>query len=105
VNTQNLSTQSLNRKLTVTVFLVTVSTLVIACSVFLSFDWVATRSSIARNTGTLADVVGINSVVSLTFYDTVTAGENLAALSAAGPVDAAVIYDASGRLHHRARSL
>jgi methyl-accepting chemotaxis protein len=94
---QNHSTQSLNRKLTGTIFFVTVSTLVIACSVFLAFDWFATRSSIARNTGTLADVVGINSIVSLTFYDTVTAGENLAALSAAGPVDAAVIYDASGR--------
>ncbi|MBW2288181.1 MAG: HAMP domain-containing protein [Deltaproteobacteria bacterium] len=97
MNTQNSSTQSLNRKLTGTVFFVTVSTLVIACSVFLALDWLATRSSIARNTGTLADVVGINSVVSLTFYDTVTAGENLAALSAAGPVDAAVIYDAEGR--------
>ena len=97
MNTQNRSTQSLNRKLTGTIFFVTVSTLVIACSVFLAFDWFATRSSIARNTGTLADVVGINSIVSLTFYDTVTAGENLAALSAAGPVDAAVIYDADGR--------
>jgi methyl-accepting chemotaxis protein len=94
---QNNSTQSLNRKLTATVLLVTVCTLVIACSVFLAFDWFATRSSIARNAGTLADVVGINSVVSLTFYDTVTAGENLEALSAARPVDAAVIYDADGR--------
>ena len=94
---QKRSTQSLNRKLTGTIFLVTVSTLVIACSVLLAFDWFATRSSIARNTGTLADVVGINSIVSLTFYDTVTAGENLAALSAASNVDAAVIYDATGR--------
>jgi len=97
VNTQNSSKQSLNSKLTATVLLVTVCTLVIACSVLLAFDWLATRSSIARNSGTLADVVGINSVVSLTFYDTITAGENLEALSAAGSVDAAVIYDAEGR--------
>jgi methyl-accepting chemotaxis protein len=97
VNIQNRSTQSLNRKLTATVLLVTVSTLVIACSVFLALDWFATRSSIARNAGTLADVVGINSIVALTFYDTVAAEENLKALSAAGPVDAAVIYDADGR--------
>jgi X-X-X-Leu-X-X-Gly heptad repeat protein len=91
------SKQSINRRLTRTVFLVTVTTLVIACLVFLAFDWFAVRSSITRNTETLAEVVGINSAVALTFYDPVTASETLGALSAVEQVQAAVIYDREGK--------
>jgi len=90
------SRQSINRKLTRTVFLVTVTTLVIACLVFLAFDWFAVRASIERNTETLAEVVGINSAVALTFLDPVTARETLGALSAVETVEAAVIYDHEG---------
>jgi methyl-accepting chemotaxis protein len=91
------SRQSINRRLTRTIFLVTVTTLVIACLVFLIFDWFAVRASITRNTETLAEVVGINSAVALTFHDPVTASETLSALSAAEPVQAAVIYDRDGK--------
>jgi hypothetical protein len=48
VQTFTSSAQSINRRLTRTVFLVTVSTLVIACLVFLAFDWFAVRSAITR---------------------------------------------------------
>ena len=97
MQTISSSRQSINRRLTRTVFLVTVTTLVIACLVFLAFDWFAVRASITRNTETLAEVVGINSAVALTFYDPVTASETLDALSAVGPVQAAVIYDRDGK--------
>ena len=91
------SRQSINRKLTRTVFLVTVTTLVIACLLLLAFDWFALRASIKRNTETLAEVVGTNSAVALTFYDPVTAQETLGAFRAVKTVEAAVIYDRGGR--------
>lgn len=97
MNTSEPSTQSINRRLTGTVFFVTVTTLVIACLVFVTFDWFTVRAAMARDTETLAEVIGLNSAVALTFYDPATATETLGALSAADPVQAAVIYDLEGR--------
>jgi methyl-accepting chemotaxis protein len=89
--------KSINRRLTRTVFFVTVSTLVIACLVFITVDWVAARRSISRNTETLAQLIGANCTTALGFYDTVTATEILDSLRAAPVVDVAVVYDDRGR--------
>ncbi|MFQ5417581.1 MAG: methyl-accepting chemotaxis protein [Myxococcota bacterium] len=88
---------SIHQRLTRTVFLVTVSALVTACLVLIAFDWIAVRSSISRNTETIAKLIGINLVESLTFYDPISAQELLESLSAANRVDAAVVFDDKGR--------
>jgi methyl-accepting chemotaxis protein len=97
VNDRRHATRSINRRLTTTVFSVTVTTLVIASLAFVSFDWFATRAAMARETTTLAEVIGINSAVALAFHDPITGKKTLGALSAAGPVEAAVLYDRDGR--------
>jgi len=89
---------AISRRLTRTVFAMTATTLVIACLVFIAVDWFAVRRSIVHNTETLAELIGSNCSTALTFYDPVTATETLDSLKAASTVDAAVVYDAQGRV-------
>jgi len=97
VQTIKTRKNSIRRSLTRTVFAFTVSTLVIACLVFIALDWMALRRSISRNTETLAELIGANCTTALTFYDPVTATETLDSLHAVPSVDVAVIYDEKGR--------
>ena len=83
MKTQRQSRASISRRLTRTIFRVTVATLVIACLALVAFDWISVRSSISRNTETVAKLLGINLVNDLMFYDAVGAEEILNSLSAA----------------------
>ncbi len=92
---------SINRKLTLMVVLTTGASLFLACLAFVAYDVVTVRQQMARNAATLAEVIGINSGVALTFDDQRAATETLHALSAADPVVAAAIYDRHGEVFAR----
>jgi methyl-accepting chemotaxis protein len=87
---------SINRKLSLTVLFTTGASLLLACLVFVAYDVISLRAAMARDAGTLARVIGINSAVALTFEDSAAATETLGALAAAESVLAAVIYDREG---------
>jgi methyl-accepting chemotaxis protein len=92
---------SINRKLTLMVVLTTGASLFLACLAFVAYDVVTVRQQMARNAVTLAEVIGINSGIALTFDDRRAATETLGALSAAEPVLAAAIYDRDGKVFAR----
>ena len=90
--------RSIHRKLTLMVVLSTGASIFLACLAFVAYDVVTVRQQMARNAATLAEVIGINSGVALTFDDRRAATETLGALSAAEPVQAAAIYDRKGEV-------
>ena len=94
---QNLHDLSLGRKLTLLTMSITLVALVLACSVVLVYDQIATRKVIARDLTILADVIGTNSTAALSFRDESTARDALGALAAQPHVVAACIYDKSGK--------
>ena len=93
--------RSIHRKLTLMVVLSTGASIFLACLAFIAYDVVTLRQQMARNAATLAEVIGINSGVALTFDDRRAATETLGALSAAEPVQAAAIYDRKGKVFAR----
>ena len=72
-------THSINRRLTVTVIFTASASLFLACFAFLAYDVIKIRESIAVKTGTLAEVLGINTAAALSFSDPRAAGETLEA--------------------------
>ncbi|GAG34423.1 unnamed protein product, partial [marine sediment metagenome] len=89
--------RSINRKLTLTAMFTTGVSLLLACLVFVSYDVITVRRAMVQEAETLAEVIGINSAVALTFSDPTAVTETLGALSAAVPVLAAVVYDRDGK--------
>ncbi|MGI9627079.1 MAG: CHASE sensor domain-containing protein, partial [Longimicrobiales bacterium] len=96
MNVAGAARHSINRKLSLTVLFTTGASLMLACMVFIAYDVISLRNSMAQDAGTLARVIGINSAVALTFEDSAAATETLGALAAAESVLAAVIYDGEG---------
>ncbi len=95
-NKTNRARNSINRKLTLMLVLTTGISLLLACLAFVAYDVVTLRQAMVRNTSTLAEVIGSNSKAALLFDDAEAAKETLAALTAAEPVTAAVLYDRHG---------
>jgi len=93
--------RSISRKLTLTVLFTSAGSLLLACLVFVAYDVITLKRSMAEDAGTLAQVIGINSAVALTFDDSAAATETLGTLSAADSVLAAVIYDRQGNVFSR----
>lgn len=87
---------SLSRSLTRTIVLTTAVSLLLACAGIVYYDRTSFRDSMKGRAETLAEVVGMNAAVALSFLDEESASQTLAALSAAEAVKAAVIYDQSG---------
>ena len=71
--------QSVGRKLTTTAVTTSGVTLVVACSVFATYDYVNSRSRLVRDVTMLADIVGMNSTAALTFRDAAAAAQTLRA--------------------------
>jgi methyl-accepting chemotaxis protein len=90
------SGRSLNRRLTQAIVVTTAVSLLLACAAFVLYDRNTFEKAMIGHAGTLAEVVGINSAISVSFLDPESATQTLSALSAAGPVLAAVIYDEAG---------
>ena len=71
--------QTLARKLTTTALTTSGVTLIAACSVFVTYDYVTLRSRLVRDVTMLADIVGSNSTAALTFSDRTAAADILQA--------------------------
>ena len=71
--------QSVARKLTTTALTTSGVTLMAACTVFATYDYVNSRSRLVRDVTMLADIVGTNSTAALTFKDAAAAADTLRA--------------------------
>ncbi len=71
--------QSVGRKLTTTALTTSGVTLMAACTVFATYDYINLRSRLVRDVTMLADIVGTNSTAALTFKDAAAAAETLRA--------------------------
>lgn len=96
--TERSAPGSINRRLTSTVALSTGVSLLLACAMFTAYDRWTGREALLERASMVAQLVGINSAVPLSFEDRVAAGETLAGLGAARQVMAAVIYDRGGQV-------
>jgi PAS domain S-box-containing protein len=90
------STPSIRRKLTRLMMLTSTTTALLVCLGFVISDLVDLRHRLADDLSTLAQVVGSNSTVALTFGDRQGAGEVLGALRAKPSIVAAGIYTETG---------
>ncbi len=89
---------SINRRLTLTMVATTAVALFAACAAFVLYDVVSLRHAMLRDTATLAEVIGINSAVALSFRDRRAAEETLSALTGAERVVGAAIYAEDGEV-------
>jgi two-component system sensor histidine kinase/response regulator len=71
--------QSVAHKLTTTVLTTSGVTLVAACSVFATYDYLNSRSRLVRDVTMLADIVGTNSTAAMIFKDAAAAADTLRA--------------------------
>jgi len=69
--------QPVTRKLTTTVLSTSGVTMMAACVVFATYDYLDARSRLVRDVILLADVLGTNSIAPLTFKDATAAAETL----------------------------
>ena len=70
---ENLTRQSINRRLTITLFLTTVGSLVIALGVVGIRETIRNKDSILSRAETVAELTGINTAVALSFLDPMSA--------------------------------
>jgi PAS domain S-box-containing protein len=90
------STHSIRRKLTRIMMMTSTTAVLLACLGFVISDLVSLRNRLAGDLSTLAQVVGSNSIVALTFGDHQGAREVLNALRAKPSIVAAGIYTEGG---------
>jgi signal transduction histidine kinase/ActR/RegA family two-component response regulator/HPt (histidine-containing phosphotransfer) domain-containing protein len=90
--------QSVARKLTTTALIATGAALIVACSVFATYDYATSRSRLVRDVTTLADVVGTNSIAALIFKDASAATDVLRATAVNEHILDARLYTLDGTL-------
>ena len=92
-----LRDMSIGRKVTVIILSVTAVSLLLACSVMVSYDLVVYRRAIVTNASTLADMVADNSTAALTFGDEKSAPDVLRSLRTQPHITAACLYTLDGK--------
>jgi hypothetical protein len=90
--------QSVGHKLTTTAVATTGVTLIAACTVFLTYDYVTQRSRLVRDVILLADIAGTNSTAALTFEDAAAAADTLRAIAINEHIVAARLFKRNGTL-------
>src|SRR5437016_5489483 len=85
----------IKRKLTLIVMLTSAVGLLLASAMFIAYEWLAFRKTLAQEQTTLGKVVGANTAAALLFNDTKQAEQVLSALAAEPRVIAAGIYTPS----------
>ena len=90
--------QSVGRKLTTTALTTSGVTLIAACAVFATYDYVTQRSRLVRDVSMLADIVGTNSMAALTFSDAAAATTTLSATAVNEHIITARLYTRDGGL-------
>jgi signal transduction histidine kinase/ActR/RegA family two-component response regulator len=87
----------IGRKLSLVILLTSNAASLLACALFVAYDWVTFRRSMVNDLTTLTDVVGNNSTAALVFQDQGTASEIIAGLRVHPYVGTAFLYDAEGK--------
>jgi signal transduction histidine kinase/HPt (histidine-containing phosphotransfer) domain-containing protein len=90
--------QSVARKLTTTALIATGAALIVACSVFATYDYATSRSRLVRDVTMLTDVVGTNSIAALIFKDASAATDVLGVTAVNEHILDARLYAADGTL-------
>ena len=88
---------TLARKLILTMMAASSASLLVACILFLSYDVITVRHSIADHLDSLADITGANVAAALTYNDPKSADLVLQTLHAEPHIVAARIYDGHGQ--------
>jgi signal transduction histidine kinase/DNA-binding response OmpR family regulator len=90
--------QSMARKLTTTVMATGGVTMMVACTVFATYDYVTSRSRLVRDVTMLADIIGTNSTAALTFKDATAADDILRAAAVNDHILDARLFTRDGTL-------
>ena len=93
-----LADMPVQRKLRFAMLLTSAVALVLACGLFLIFEFVGFRSDIAQSIDALARVTANNSTAAIAFSDEDDARETLEALRAEPQILVAALYESDGRL-------
>lgn len=88
---------SIQRQFTAVILLTSFLALGLACTGFALYEYSSFHSTMTSEISALADVVGANTVASLTFNDRKSAEEMLNALAAEKHIMAAFLYDSRGK--------
>src|SRR6266849_2996371 len=89
---------SIRRKLKLTIMLTSSVALLLACTVFITYDRYTFRRGKVEDLTALADIIGSNSTAALAFSDADSAREILGALRAKQHIVAACVYGRDGRV-------
>lgn len=89
---------SLKWKLTLLMMLTSSAALLLACSAFVAHELITFHQSMTRDLSTLAEIIGSNSKVALTFNDQKAAQETLASLADKPRIVSACIYNGAGQV-------
>jgi signal transduction histidine kinase/ActR/RegA family two-component response regulator len=90
--------QPVRRKLTTTVLSTSGVTVMAACLVFATYDYLDTRARLIRDVTLLADIIGTTSTAPLTFNDAMAAAETLRATAVNDHIVEAQLFMPDGRL-------
>jgi PAS domain S-box-containing protein len=90
--------QSIRQKLTRIILFTCAVAVLVACTVFATYDILDTRRTMAQDLCTLAEIVGSNTSAALTFSDRESAHQILSSLTATPHIVAACIYLPDGRV-------
>jgi methyl-accepting chemotaxis protein len=94
----NLHNLSIKRKLTLVNMVSSCAAIVVACAVFVTYDYVTFRQMLVHEVETMGDIVGGNTTAALSFDDRDEAGVILARLRNQPSVRTAAVFDAAGTL-------
>ena len=83
---------SIKRKLTLMIMVISIFTLLLSYALIMTYDRVLERRAMVRSLTTQAEIIGNNSTAAITFNDSDSAKETLAALKARPEIISAVIY-------------
>src|SRR4051812_24083615 len=86
------------RKLTTTALVTSGASLLAACTVFATYDYLTSRARLVRDVTVLADIVGINSAAAVTFRDAIAARDTLRATAVNDHILNAHLFTADGML-------
>ena len=87
---------SIRQKITRLVLLTCGVAMLAACGIFATYDYATSRTSLARDLTTLAQITGSNSTAAISFEDAQSAREILASLSVQPHIVEACIYKSDG---------
>jgi signal transduction histidine kinase/DNA-binding response OmpR family regulator len=94
----SLKNMSIRKKLGLLIVFATLLALLLAFASLGIYERSSFRKDIVLQLSTLADTLGANTAAAITFDDAKTASEQLSALRADPSIEAACLYDASGKL-------